>query len=80
MDFKDAAHYRLAYGVHAGEIIDDIGASDEGLMWLDFMRGQYDQRLKPGDKPIEFHAALRTYLDDATIAKDLASVIAQRRH
>ncbi len=66
--FKEAAAYRITFGQFSGRTVDEIASTDRGLAYLDWMRGHLR---------LDFHTenAVCSYLDDATIAKDLAALI-----
>ncbi len=68
--FNDAAAFRMNWGKHTGWTLDEIATSDEGLLYLDFLR-----TLK-----LDMHTgnAVNAYLDDETIARDLSKIIAAR--
>jgi len=69
--FEQASSYRLQFGKHQGQTIDAVASTDSGLLYLDFLRG-----IK-----LDFHTknAVCTYLDDPTIAKDLAALLEAKR-
>jgi hypothetical protein len=69
--FKDAAAYVLPFGMFKGQTVDQVGTSDRGLAWLDWARGALR---------LDYHTrnAVCSYLDDPTIAKDLAELIARK--
>ncbi len=83
MDFKAAAAFIVPVGEYKGQTIDKAAESDQGLLWLDWMRGARErERQDAGNffdlqplKPDPFYAALIVYLNDATIAKDLAEAM-----
>ncbi len=58
----------LPFGKHKGLSIDKVAETDEGLRYLDWMRGLGD--LKP-----PLRAALDAYLGDPSIAEDLAKIV-----
>ena len=60
--FRDAAAYKMPYGMHKGKVLDEIP-----LLYLDWLRGE---RGEVGTDPLDL--AIRTYLDDPTIQKELA--------
>jgi hypothetical protein len=69
--FKQAGDYVLTFGKHQGQTIDTVASTDNGLLYLDFLRGIR----------LDFHTknAVCTYLDDPTIAKDLAALVEARK-
>lgn len=75
LTFRAAAATVMPFGIHKGKTIDKIAETDEGLLHLDWLRGELD-----GDPPHPeslrggLHESLRVYLDDSTIAADLARI------
>jgi hypothetical protein len=67
MDFRTAGNTTVTIGKYKGRSIDQVGSSDEGLLWLDWLRGM---REKQGPQD-ELYQAICVYLDDQSIAKDL---------
>jgi hypothetical protein len=70
MNFKEAAAYRLTFGRYVGMAVDECAEDDEGLRWLDWMRGEA--------RSPHLKLVLDTYLSDPTIAKELADVLDTR--
>lgn len=70
MTFSEAKLSVMPFGQYRGKTLDQIGSTDKGLLYLDWLRGQ-------GVKSEPLATALSTYLDDATIAKDLAGLVRQ---
>lgn len=70
MTFSEAKFSVMPFGQHRGKTLDQIGSTDKGLLYLDWLRGQ-------GVRSEPLATALSTYLDDATIAKDLAGLVRQ---
>lgn len=68
MTFKDAAAVKLAFGTYRGSSLDDIATSDDGLKYLDWLRGQkwVGGRLRE---------ALTAYLEDPAIKRDLENIL-----
>ena len=67
--FKEAATYIMPFGKYQGRTIDDIARTDQGLLYLDWLRsGRMDYHTRN---------AICSYLDDSTIAKDLAEIVAR---
>jgi len=66
--FRIAADTVIPFGKFAGKTIDQIGTPDEGLLYLDWLRGQ-----RPTD--LKIRAAVSTYLDDPTIAACLQKLV-----
>jgi len=72
MTFDQAKQARKPFGKFAGQTLDDIAATDEGLRHLDWLVGWFDQKLLLYPN---FQAALRAYLADPAIAADLERVL-----
>lgn len=77
--FKEAAAFELLFGQFKGQKLDDIAKTDRGLQYLDWLRGQMAKTVRPDDSGPVTYAYLCAYLDDATIAKDLAELVKARR-
>lgn len=72
--FTEARTFVLTFGQHQGKPLDKIAESDAGLLYLDWMRGALR---------LDYHTrnAVCSYLDDETIAKDLAELVERKgRH
>lgn len=67
MTFKDAAAFVMPFGKHKGRTLDDIAADDDGLQYLDWMRGVRED----DGKNDQVDRALRAYIDDPAIQKEL---------
>ncbi len=70
MIFKEAAQFVIPYGDNAGLAIEDVAMDDSGLKSLDRFLGWVENK-KPGT---DFHTALKTYLSDPSIKKDLQAL------
>lgn len=70
--FKEAAAHVLPFGMFKGQTVDQAGTSDRGLAWLDWARGACD---------LDYHTrnAVCSYLDDPSIAKDLAELVERKK-
>jgi len=66
--FRIAADTVINFGKYSGKTIDEVATSDEGLLYLDWLRGA-----RPTD--LKFRAALHLYLDDVTIAECLKKLV-----
>jgi hypothetical protein len=67
--FREAANYVLPFGKYQGRLIDEIARTDQGLLYLDWLRsGRMDYHTRN---------AICSYLDDPTIAKDLVEIVAR---
>ena len=58
----------LPFGKFKGQTIDKVAETDEGLRYLDWMRGLGD--LRPPHRE-----ALDAYLNDPAISEDLAKIV-----
>jgi predicted alpha/beta hydrolase len=69
--FATAAAYVIRFGKYRGKTVDEIASSNGGLRYLDWMRGALH---------LDFHTAnaVCSYLEDPTIAKDLAELVKGR--
>lgn len=67
----NASNHIMPFGVYCGQAVGDIARTDCGLLWLDWARGACD---------LDYHTknAVCSYLDDPTIAKDLAELLARK--
>jgi hypothetical protein len=73
MDYHQACLYEMDFGKYRGKTLDDIGQTDNGLLYLDWLRGEVDRKLAPADKLLR--EALAAYLDDETIADEIKRLI-----
>ena len=64
--FKEAAAFVLSFGKYRGVTLDAIAVTDDGLKYLDWLRGE-----RGGSKR---DAALAAYLDDPAIKREVARV------
>ena len=70
MNFRDAAQFRMPFGKYAGKTLDDIATTDQGLIYLDWLRGEREKdRVATNSSAV--NEALAAYLDDKTIAADV---------
>ncbi len=74
-DFELARDYVMPFGKHRGHTLDDIASTDDGLLYLDWLRGQKDAEKETSMASRETTRHLRTYLDDPGIAADLAKLV-----
>lgn len=68
MTFKDAAAFKMPFGKHKGCCLDAIASDDDGLKYLDWLRGER------GSTRSDIDQALAAYLDDPSIKKDLENL------
>ncbi len=68
--YRDAAVFVVPFGKHKGKSIDTVAVLDDGLLYLDWLRG--DMRFAVAS---QFKEALAAYLSDPTIARDLATAM-----
>lgn len=75
--FSEAKAFVIPWGLFRTKTIDFAATSGRGLRWLDWMRGELDaqgvQRYAPDVEA--FRLALGVYLDDETIAADVAKLV-----
>ena len=82
MEFVQAKFTPLLFGPNRGKTIDEVAMTAQGLLHLDWMRQAMlieKHREARHHRRIPLHRAemleaLTTFLDDSTIAKDLAAV------
>ena len=67
MTFSEASEYVMPFGKHKGRTLDAIASDDDGLQYLDWMRGARED----DGKNDQVDRALRSYLDDPAIQKEL---------
>lgn len=72
LPFKTAANTVIPWGPFKDKTIDQIAQTDDGLRYLDNLRGKMQ-----GTSFVSF--AVESYLDDPTISKDLEALIASRQ-
>ena len=65
MNFKEAAAFVMPFGKHRGRMLDAIATDDDGLKYLDWLRGERQGCTTKVD------IALAVYLDDASIQGEL---------
>ncbi len=65
MTFKQAQIFVMPYGKYVGRTIDDVAGTDEGLRYLDWMRGLDDIKNRA------LRQALDAYFADETIQKEM---------
>jgi hypothetical protein len=65
--FQRAKVVRLTFGKYQGRALDDIACSDEGIRYLDWLRGETQDR--------SLQSSLATYLDEPSIAQDLINAL-----
>lgn len=73
LTFAEAAAFVLPWGKYKGMALDKIAETDEGLRYLDWLYGE--RGCNP--KTVQYStidAALIAYLNDPTIAKDVAKL------
>lgn len=71
MDFNTAKNFRMPWGKYLGVKLDDIARTDEGLRYLDWVRGQMEKQHPLGDVA----KAVGAYLDDPAITSELEKVV-----
>ncbi len=68
MNFRTAADFVLPFGKYKGKTMDTAAMTNEGLLYLDWLRGERGSRQDPLD------LMLAAYLDDPTIARALTDL------
>ncbi len=74
-DFATARDWIMPFGKYRGRTLDAIASNDDGLLYLDWLRGQKDAERQSSPASRETHRMLVAYLDDPTIAGDLAKLV-----
>lgn len=70
LSFKDAAAFVMPFGKYKNVSVDKIAETDNGLLYLDWMRGNaYAPHIKD---------VIGVYLDDPTIAAELKKAMEAR--
>lgn len=82
MEFGNAKHFVITFGKYkhrpkTERTLDAIAATDEGLLYLDWLRGSLHERCE--DWQEELRGALDVYLADAAIAAELRSLLQARK-
>ena len=72
MTFEEARQVRMLFGKYQGQTFDEIASTDEGLRYLDWLRGWFEERTLIW---LTVREALAVYLSDPAIAADLERVI-----
>lgn len=70
MNFREAQNFIVPFGKYRGKSIDVVASTDDGLLYLDWLRGS---RIESNKSDV-FDTALATYLEDATIARELSNL------
>lgn len=65
--FAIASKYRMPFGKYFGQTLDDIARTDEGLLYLDYLRGERQEKKNNS----EVDRMLAAYLNNPSIARDL---------
>lgn len=68
MSFTEAKNFVLLFGKHSGKRLDEVAETDEGLCYLDWLNDRKTIHSK------QLKEALRVYLSDPTIAKELKAI------
>lgn len=68
MTFKEAADFKMPFGKHKGQRLDEIATTDAGLRYLDWLHGE-----RGGVGWVD--EALSVYLSDKTIAEELRRIL-----
>ncbi len=78
MKFAQAKVHRFITGKYAGQTLDQVATSNDGLLFLDWLRAKRQSDAAHTPKR-GLDAALIAYLDDPTISQELARAIDQRK-
>jgi len=68
--YAEATRFVLTFGRYKGAALDDIARTDAGLLYLDWLRGEYEKSKRDDATK----RALCAYLDDPSIAKDVTTL------
>jgi hypothetical protein len=71
MIWAEAAAFPMSFGQYKGEKLDVVAKTDEGLRYLDWVRGEVWQWPKRQD----LAQALDVYLDDPCIRSELEEIL-----
>ena len=80
--FAAAKIFVIPFGMHNGRTLDDIASTDNGLLFLDWLRGERDAKKRKAKiftsrkSPVD--EALAAYLDDENIQEALQRAIEAR--
>jgi uncharacterized protein (DUF3820 family) len=74
VNYKEAAAIKMPFGKYAGKTMDETAETDEGLLYLDWLRGERER----SPRPDRIQEALSVYLNDPTIASELNNAIGKR--
>ncbi len=78
MPFAQAAARPLYFGKYRGRTLDDIGSTDDGLLYLDWLLSRHDPTNFYGRLDSGTLESLTAYLGDPTIAKELDAALKGR--
>lgn len=70
MTFQQASGFVLPYGSHKGRTVDGVASTDQGLRDLDSFLAWLENNRAGTD----VHEAVKTYLDDPSIRKELEAL------
>lgn len=68
MIYSEAASFIMPFGKHKSKTLDSIASTDEGLKYLDWLRGERQGQVALIDQ------SLQAYLDDPAIKRELESL------
>jgi hypothetical protein len=75
MNFRQAADTIIPFGKYTGRTLDKIAETDDGLLYLDWLRGEREK----APRMDAVQEALPAYLNDSTIAAEVEKALAKRR-
>ncbi len=70
MSYAESTRFVLTFGRYKGAALDDIARTDAGLLYLDWLRGEYEKSKRDDAAK----RALIAYLSDPSIARDVTSL------
>lgn len=73
LTFTQASTFVMPFGKHRGKSLDQIASTDEGLRYLDWLRGESGEQ---DQRPAARH--IRAYLDDVSIQRELDLAVQRR--
>lgn len=76
MEFSAAKSFKLIFGRHKGVSIDQLAQDDDGLRYMDWLRGEMEKSRK--DWQEKTYEALCAYLDDKAIASETEKAVAMK--
>ncbi len=75
MDWKTASEFTMPFGKYSRQRLDEIAETDEGLLYLDWLRGW----LAGKENLAGLLEVVEIYLSDSAIAKELDALLAKKQ-